>query len=210
MPATITIVDYQMGNLRSVQKALEHVGANAQISSCPEQVARAEKLLLPGVGGFGEAIKELRNRELIEPILENIRRGTPFLGICLGLQLLFEQGLEGGLHQGLGYFQGKVERFSGADFEAGSDLKVPHMGWNQVIEQQPNCPLFQGIARDSYFYFVHSYYVVPDDPSMVWLECEYGKRFCAAVWKDNVMATQFHPEKSQQAGLAMLKNFAQL
>ena len=167
-----------MGNLRSVQKALEQVGAQATISSDPDQVAKAEKLVLPGVGGFGEAIGELRRRSLDQPIVDLIRSGRPFLGICLGLQLLFEVGHEGGENSGLGVLGGEVVRFSGPAFERGSGLKVPHMGWNQIREVQPACPLLSGLP------------------------------FCAAVWKDNVFATQFHPEKSQSVGLQMLKNFA--
>ena len=210
MPSTITIVDYQMGNLRSVQKALEHVGAHAIISSDPDQIAKADKLILPGVGGFGEAIAEVRKRQLDQPIVEVIKSGRSFLGICLGLQMLFEVGTEGGNHEGLGVLQGSVDRFAGPRYAAGAEFKVPHMGWNQVMVRQADCPLLQGIAPDSYFYFVHSYYVVPRDPSVVWLDCEYGETFCAAVWKDNLYATQFHPEKSQAAGLKLLKNFAEL
>ncbi len=206
----ITIVDYQMGNLRSVQKALESVGARAIVTSDPDEVARAEKLVLPGVGGFGEAIAELRSRNLTEPILEVIQRGRPMLGICLGLQMLFEVGYEGGAHKGLGVFQGDVVRFSGESYSVGSGLKVPHMGWNQVAVRKANCPMMAGIPPQSYFYFVHSYFVQPKDSSICWLECDYGGPFCAAVWKDNVFATQFHPEKSQATGLALLRNFAQL
>jgi glutamine amidotransferase len=199
-----------MGNLRSVQKALERVGAQAVVSSDPDEVARAEKLILPGVGGFGEAIAELRNRDLTQPILDVIQSGKPMLGICLGLQMLFEVGYEGGSHQGLGVFQGEVVQFSGASYSVGSGLKVPHMGWNQVSVRKSNCPLMSGIPEPSYFYFVHSYFVQPKDSSIIWLECEYGHPFCAAVWKDNVFATQFHPEKSQAIGLKLLKNFAEL
>lgn len=209
MPETITIVDYQMGNLRSVQKALEHVGAVADVTSDPEKVAKADKLILPGVGGFGEAIAELRQRNLDQPIVEAIQAGKPFLGICLGLQLLFAQGKEGGNHLGLSVFDGSVERFSGEAYATGSGLKVPHMGWNQVGIRQADCPLLSGISRESYFYFVHSYYVQPTSPGLVWLDCEYGQTFCAAVWHDNVFATQFHPEKSQSVGLRLLNNFAQ-
>lgn len=197
-----------MGNLRSVQKALEQVGARATISSDPDQVAKADRLVLPGVGGFGEAIGELKRRSLDQPIVDLIRSGRPFLGICLGLQLLFELGHEGGENSGLGVLGGDVVRFSGPAFERGSGLKVPHMGWNQIREVQPACPLLSGISADSYFYFVHSYYVRPKHANAIWLECDYGLPFCAAVWKDNIFATQFHPEKSQSVGLQMLKNFA--
>lgn len=209
MSALITIVDYQMGNLRSVQKALEHVGASAVISGDPDVIARADKLILPGVGGFPEAIAELRRCHLDGPIIEFTKSGKPLLGICLGLQLLFELGREGGDHAGLGIFEGSVERFSGPEYAVGSGLKVPHMGWNQISVAKSNCPLLKGIAKDAYFYFVHSYFVVPEDKSIVWLESQYGQSFCAAVWRENIFATQFHPEKSQTAGLQLLKNFAE-
>lgn len=206
----ITIVDYQMGNLRSVQKALVHVGAEAEISCDPDQIRTADKLILPGVGGFGEAIHELRKRNLDEPIVEFIRTGRAFLGICLGLQLLFETGFEGGQFAGLSVLRGSVIRFSGPQYQAGAQFKVPHMGWNQVRVSKSDCPLLKGIDPDRYFYFVHSYFVVPSDRSNVWLECNYGQDFCAAIWQDNIYATQFHPEKSQAAGLQLLKNFSEL
>ncbi len=201
----IAIVDYQMGNLRSVQKALEHVGAKATVTSDPDQIANAQRVILPGVGAFGDAIRELKARDLTEPIIESIAAGKPFLGICLGLQMLFDVGYEGGEHAGLGIFKGRVERFPPSH-----ELKVPHMGWNQVNEEQPDCPLLKSIPKSVYFYFVHSYYVVPEDPAIRWLSCDYGIRFCASVWRDNVFATQFHPEKSQQDGLKLLENFAEL
>ncbi len=204
-PIDIAIVDYQMGNLRSVQKALEHVGAQATVTSDPEEVARAQRIILPGVGAFGDAVHELASRQLTQPILEAIAAGKPFLGICLGLQMLFDVGLEGGTHQGLGVLPGRVEKFP-----AYPDHKVPHMGWNQVIQEQPDCPLFASIPADAYFYFVHSYFVVPEDPAVTWLSCEYGQKFCAAVWRDNLFATQFHPEKSQRDGLKLLENFSKL
>lgn len=202
---SIAIVDYQMGNLRSVQKALEHAGYQATVTSHADELAAADKIILPGVGAFGDAIRELKSRDLVEPILEAIRKGKPFLGICLGLQLLFEVGREGGEHKGLGVLPGSVERFPRSD-----ELKVPHMGWNQVIVEQPDCPLFKGVPETAYFYFVHSYYVVPQQSSVHWLDCEYGIRFCAAIWRDNLFATQFHPEKSQANGLQILKNFGEL
>ncbi|MCR9291807.1 MAG: imidazole glycerol phosphate synthase subunit HisH [bacterium] len=202
---SIAIVDYQMGNLRSVQKALEHAGYQATVTSHADELAAADKIILPGVGAFGDAIRELKSRDLVEPILEAIQKGKPFLGICLGLQLLFEVGREGGEHAGLGVLPGSVERFPRSD-----ELKVPHMGWNQVIVEQPNCPLFKGVPETAYFYFVHSYYVVPQQSSVHWLDCEYGIRFCAAIWRDNLFATQFHPEKSQANGLQILKNFGEL
>jgi glutamine amidotransferase len=202
-----------MGNLRSVQKALEHVGCGATITSQPEEIAAANKVILPGVGAFGDARRELQARHLVEPIADSIRQGKPFLGICLGLQLLFEVGFEGGEQPGLGILQGSVERFPahlGAQSSDDVGLKVPHMGWNQVTVDKPDSPLMKDIPSSAYFYFVHSYYVKPLDPRLAWLSCEYGLRFCAAVWQDNLFATQFHPEKSQRDGLQLLKNFAEL
>ena len=200
----IVIVDYQMGNLRSVQKALEHVGFDSLVSSEPQDVRSADKIILPGVGAFGDAIRELQSRALTEPIIDAIGVGKPFLGICLGLQLLFEVGLEGGQHTGLGVLAGQVQRFPE------SELKVPHMGWNQVAIDKPGCPLLKNVPEDAYFYFVHSYYVAPAEEDVCWLSCDYGVRFCAAVWRDNLFATQFHPEKSQANGLQVLKNFGEL
>ena len=200
----ITIVDYQMGNLRSVQKAIEHVGGQARISSDAGEIASADKLVLPGVGAFGDAMSEINRRDLAGPIRDFIASGKPFFGICLGLQLLFERGYEHGEHEGLGVIPGDVVRF---DREMVGDLKVPHMGWNTVKKKQP-APEIADIADDTHFYFVHSYYVRPTDPSVIALECEYGQPFCAAVWKDNVFATQFHPEKSQADGLKVLSSFA--
>ncbi len=198
-----------MGNLRSVQKALEHVGQQATITSQPEQIASAKKVILPGVGAFGDALRELQSRHLVEPIRQSIASGKPFLGICLGMQLLFDIGREGGDHQGLGILPGCVERFD-SSLPSEQGLKVPHMGWNQVRVERPDCPLLSGIAENSYFYFVHSYYVSPSESNDCWLSCDYGAPFCAAVWRDNLFATQFHPEKSQRDGLQMLKNFSQL
>ncbi len=200
----ITIVDYQMGNLRSVQKAVEHAGGEAIVSSDPHEIAAASKLILPGVGAFGDAMKELLRRDLVQPIREFVDSGRPFLGICLGLQLLFERGFEHGEHEGLGILQGDVIRF---DLPAG--IKVPHMGWNSVTQKKPS-PVLEGIREDAYFYFVHSYYVRPTDASIVVLECDYGGPFCAMVQRDNLFATQFHPEKSQADGLKILGGFVQL
>jgi glutamine amidotransferase len=200
----IVIVDYQMGNLRSVQKAFERVGYSATISSDPARITKAEKLVLPGVGAFGDAMAELRQRDLIDPVCEVIRSGRPFLGICLGLQLLFDVGYEGDEYQGLGILPGKVVRF-----ELPETYKVPHMGWNQAIIRR-RAPILNGIDEGTHFYFVHSYYAVPDDPDVVAIEADYAQPFCAMVWRDNLFATQFHPEKSQQQGLRLLRNFAQL
>lgn len=201
----IAIVDYQMGNLRSVEKALEHVGAHPEITSDPERIRAADKVILPGVGAFCDAIRELRSRQLVEPLRDCIASGKPFLGICLGLQLLFEKSFENGEYEGLGVLKGNVVRFN-----LPHEFKVPHIGWNRVHSQQANVPLLNGLSTDPYMYFVHSYYVVPSDPSIIWLTSDYGIPFCAAIRRDNLFATQFHPEKSQKEGLQLLKNFAEL
>jgi len=200
----IAIVDYQMGNLRSVQKAFERVGHAAAITADPRVLEQADHVVLPGVGAFADAIAEIRRRELIEPIRTAITSGKPFLGICLGLQMLFDVGYEDGVHEGLGVIPGEVRRF-----DVPAEYKVPHMGWNHVKQRRP-APIFQGIADNAHFYFVHSYYVVPKDESVIAGEASYPEPFCAAIWRDNLFATQFHPEKSQAAGLQLLKNFAEL
>jgi imidazole glycerol-phosphate synthase subunit HisH len=200
----LAIIDYQMGNLRSVQKGFEKVGHQAVITSDPNELAQATKIVLPGVGAFGDAMAELRRRDLIEPIRNAIAAGKPFLGICLGLQLLFDTGYEGGEHPGLGILPGKVVRF-----DLPHDYKVPHMGWNQLQIRRP-APILKGLAEKSYVYFVHSYYVVPNDASVVATETDYGGSFCSMIWRDSLYATQFHPEKSQADGLRILQNFAEL
>lgn len=205
----IAIVDYGMGNLRSVQKGLEKVGSCAEIVRTPEKVRGADKLILPGVGAFGDAMKHLRERDLVEPILEFARSGRPFLGVCLGLQLFFDVSCEEGEFTGLGLLPGKVVRFDFRDTPAGRGLKVPHMGWNPVRWERPS-PLLSGIASGTHFYFVHAYHAVLADPRDTLGWCDYGYPFAAVVHRDNLFATQFHPEKSQQAGLQILANFAAL
>jgi imidazole glycerol-phosphate synthase subunit HisH len=200
----IAIVDYQMGNLRSVQKGFEKVGHEATISSDPAVLARAEKIVLPGVGAFGDAMAELKRRALVEPIRQAVAEGKPFLGICLGMQLLFEVGYEGGRHEGLGILAGEVVRF-----ELPHEYKVPHMGWNQLAIRRP-APLLSGLSEGVHCYFVHSYFVVPRDAAVIATETDFSTPFCSMVWRDNLFATQFHPEKSQRDGLRMLRNFAQL
>ena len=197
----IAIIDYGMGNLRSVQKAFEKVGHSALVTSDPAQVAASDKVVLPGVGAFEDAIGELRRLRLDRPVLEAIDSGKPFLGICLGLQLLFDVSYENGRHQGLGVLRGEVVRFQLPD-----EFSVPHMGWNQVSVRR-STPLLEGLDA-SYFYFVHSYYVVPEDPSVIVAETDYGGPFCSAIAFNRVFASQFHPEKSQSDGLRLLKNFA--
>jgi imidazole glycerol-phosphate synthase subunit HisH len=200
----ITIIDYGMGNLRSVEKAFARAGHMATITNDPAVLADAAKLVLPGVGAFRDAIGALQSRLLVEPIRAAIAAGKPFLGICLGLQLLFDRSFEDGEYQGLGVVPGDVVRF-----ELPSDYKVPHMGWNQV-EFRRRPPIFAGVDEREHFYFVHSYYVVPRDASIVATETDYARPFCSSIWRDKLFATQFHPEKSQDAGLRVLKNFAEL
>ncbi len=197
------IVDYGMGNLRSVEKAFEASGARPKVSSQIKDVERAEKLVVPGVGAFTHAMKELRSRRLIEPIKEKIKSGAPYLGLCLGLQLLFSRSEEGDRVKGLGLVPGNVVRLRGK-------LKVPHMGWNTLEVKKSGCPILKRVKSGDYFYFVHSYYGVPEDKSWVLTQTSYGKHFCSAIWKDNIFATQFHPEKSQAAGLRIIKNFIEL
>jgi len=200
----LAIIDYGMGNLRSVQKGFEKVGCQATVTNDPAVLAAAEKVVLPGVGAFEDAMHELRRRELIEPIRQAVASGKPFLGICLGLQLLFDVGYENGEHQGLGILPGKVVRF-----ELPPEYKVPHMGWNQLSIRRPS-PLLAGLQDGTHAYFVHSYYVVPQDESVIATETNYGTPFTSMIWRDNLYATQFHPEKSQADGLQMLRNFAGL
>jgi glutamine amidotransferase len=200
----ITIVDYGMGNLRSVQKAFEKLGFEANVTADSNAVSRAEKLVLPGVGAFADAMVGLRERRLIQPIREFIESGRPFLGICLGLQLLFEVSYEDGEHEGLGILRGEVLRFS-----VNAGLKVPHMGWNQLRMCRP-AAIVDGIADGSFVYFVHSYYVAPADVAITTAETDYPEPFTSIVSRDNLFATQFHPEKSQQVGLRLLRNFASL
>ena len=200
----IAIIDYEMGNLRSVQKAFERVGHEAVITSDPAVLADAAKIVLPGVGAFRDAIAALRERKLVEPIRATIAGGKPFLGICLGLQMLFDKSYEDGEYEGLGIVPGEVVRF-----KVPPEFKVPHMGWNQVrFQKRP--PIFDGIEDGAHFYFVHSYYVVPRDESVIATETDYSGEFCSGIWNKNLFAVQFHPEKSQTAGLRVLKNFAEL
>lgn len=205
----ISIIDYGMGNLRSVQKGFERVGARAEIVTTAEQIRRADKVVLPGVGAFRDAIAHLHDQGLTEAVVEAAKSGRPFLGICLGLQMLLDVSYEDGEYRGLGILPGRVLRFDFSDLPNGRDLKIPHMGWNRLVWDRP-CPLMAGLESGTWFYFVHSYYVAPNDPAVCFGTCEYGRPFTAMVWRDNVFATQFHPEKSQEKGLVMLKNFAAL
>jgi glutamine amidotransferase len=200
----IAIIDYEMGNLRSVQKGFEKGGYQAVIASDPAVVDRASHIVLPGVGAFADAVAALHRRNLVEPVRAAVAAGKPFLGICLGLQLLFETSYEDGEFEGLGIIPGKVVRF-----KVPKEYKVPHMGWNQVVFRR-HPPIFSGLDDGTYFYFVHSYYVVPSDKSVIATETHYAEPFCSSIWKDNLFATQFHPEKSQADGLRVLANFAEL
>jgi glutamine amidotransferase len=200
----IAIIDYGMGNLRSVEKGFERVGHTATISDDPAVLAESTKLVLPGVGAFRDAIAALRSRNLIDPIRAAVAANKPFLGICLGLQLLFDRSFEDGQYEGLGIIAGDVVKF-----QLPAEFKVPHMGWNEIrVCRRP--PIFAGIDDGAHFYFVHSYYVVPRDASVVATETDYPQPFCSSIWQDNLFATQFHPEKSQAVGLQVLKNFAEL
>lgn len=197
----VTIIDYGSGNLRSVQKALERIGVEARITDDPNVVAESSRLVLPGVGAFGDAIRAIRSRGLVEPILAHVRADRPFLGICMGLQLLFESGSEGGHHEGLGILPGEVTRF-----ELPRGMKIPHMGWNQVTWRKGEATR-SARPDGEHFYFVHSYVARPRDPSVIAATSDYGGDFCAAVARGRLFATQFHPEKSQAAGMELLRTF---
>ena len=205
----IAIIDYGMGNLRSVAKAIERCGGAARLVTTASELARADKIILPGVAAFGDAMAQLNSLGLAEPIVQAVRAGRPFLGFCLGLQLLFEVGYEDGEYRGLGILPGKVVRFDFAGLAGGQRLSVPHMGWNQIRKVR-DCPMLEGIADGAYVYFAHSYHVVPSEPSLTATTTDYGFTFVSSVWRDNVFATQFHPEKSQAVGLRLLENFVRL
>ena len=199
-------MDYGSGNLRSVEKALRKVGAEVEVVRRPEEMKEARALVLPGVGAFDDCLGALRKQELLEATREFIQSGRPFLGICVGYQALFERSEEfNSSAPGLGWFKGKVGRFAPA-----AGLKVPQIGWNQIELTKNDCPLYAGIADRSYVYFVHSYFPRPVDSALAATLTTYGETFASSIWKDNVYATQFHPEKSQDVGLRLLKNFVQL
>jgi glutamine amidotransferase len=203
----IAIIDYGMGNLRSVQKGFEKVGSEAIVTADPRVVLEAGKIVLPGVGAFRDCMRNLEAAGFVEPILAVISQGRPFLGICVGMQLLFSDSTEFGLYKGLGVIPGHVLRFPEGMQEGGEELKVPQMGWNQIsFKRRP--PAFEGIADKANVYFVHSYYAKPDDSGVIATTTDYGIEFCSAIWRDNIVATQFHPEKSQDVGLTILRNFA--
>jgi len=205
----ITIVDYGMGNLSSVANAIKRYTKDVRISTRPKDVTGASKLVLPGVGAFKMACQEIEKRGLRRSILEFIESGKPFLGICLGLQLLFDKGFEDGEHQGFGVIKGEVVAFPKTE-----GLKVPHMGWNRIVQKSEiknkNCPLLKNVPDKAYMYFVHSYYAVCEEDEVIATTTNYGKTFCSMVWKDNIYAMQFHPEKSQTCGLKIIENFVSI
>ena len=208
----ITIIDSGIANLRSVQKGFARVGAEARIADDPLLLREAGGIVLPGVGAFADGIAKLETCGFVEPLRREIERGKPVLGICLGLHFLFSESEEFGLHRGMDLIPGRVVRFQDDlpdPATAGGRLKVPHMGWNQVrIERQ--APIFRGLPEEPFFYFVHSYFVEPADSAVTAGTTEYGLRFTSVIWRDNLFATQFHPEKSQAVGLQLLRNFAAL
>ena len=202
----IALLDYGSGNLRSAHKALLKIGADVRIAQTPAEMRGAGGVVLPGVGAFDDCMSALRRQDLFEASREFIRSGKPFLGICVGYQALFERSDEfNSCAAGLEIFKGRVVRFSEKD-----GLKIPQIGWNQIDITRPDCPLFHAIESGSYVYFVHSFFPKPEDPSIVATRTDYGESFASAIWRDNVFATQFHPEKSQKTGLQLLKNFAEL
>lgn len=197
----IAVIDYGMGNLRSVQKALEKVGADARITQQPQDLRNAAKIVLPGVGAMAPAMAKLRDLGMVEALHAAVKQGIPLLGICLGYQLLFDRSDEGGQSDGLGMIQGHVKRFT--------ELKVPHMGWNQLTIRQPDCLLFSGTDDGAEVYFCHSYYVDPTSQDDEATSTDYGINFASSVHRDNIYGVQFHPEKSQAVGLNILKNFVE-
>lgn len=202
----IALIDYGAGNLRSVQKALQYLGAAVVLVSQPESLVQAPAVVLPGVGAFDDCLQAIQRQELGEALIEFIRSGRPFLGICVGYQALFDRSEEfNSQASGLGIFRGRVVRF-----HERPGMKIPQIGWNQLEVVQPDCPLLAGIPTGSYVYFVHSFYPQPHDPDIVAARTTYGDTFAAMVWQDRIFATQFHPEKSQEIGLRLLRNFLQL
>jgi imidazole glycerol-phosphate synthase subunit HisH len=200
--SNIVIIDYGMGNLKNVQKGFEWIGFEAKVTRNRKEIERASAVVLPGVGAFKDCMENLERYGLVEGVLKSIEKGKPYLGICLGLQILFSESEEFGSQKGLDVIKGKVVRFK-PDLEH----KVPHMGWN-TVEMEREVPMLQGIRNGDFFYFVHSYYVVPEEDGWTATLTTYGKPFVSSVWKENIFATQFHPEKSQQKGLRILENFA--
>lgn len=202
MNPKIVIIDYGMGNLRNVQKGFEKVGFEAKVTRDRKKIAKASAIVLPGVGAFKDCMENLERHRLVDLLVQSIEKGKPFLGICLGLQILFSESEEFGSRKGLDLIKGKVVRF-----RPDPEHKVPHMGWN-TIEVERESPMLEGIRSGDFFYFVHSYYVIPEETQWVSTFTTYGKTFVSSIWKENLFAVQFHPEKSQQKGLRVLENFA--
>lgn len=196
----IAIVDYGMGNIRSAQRGFEHVGAEVRVIQSPKEIGEARAIVVPGDGAFGKAMENLRAAGWMDPLHEWVARGAPLLGICVGMQLLFESSEEMGQHEGLGILRGTVKRFE-------NGLKIPQMGWNQICISQPNLFL-RDVPDGGYVYFVHSYYCAPRDEAAILATTNYGIDFASIVARENVWGVQFHPEKSQKVGLKMLENFA--
>ncbi len=203
----IAIIDYDMGNLKSVHKAFESVGHRATVTRDPKVIADASHVVLPGVGAFGDCMRNLERYGLVGPVLGALRAGKPFLGICLGFQLLFSESEEFGTHRGLGVIPGRVVRFASGG--SAIPMKVPHMGWNSIAIGKGS-PVLDGVPNGAFMYFVHSYFVVPDDQSVACTMTDYGRPFVSSVARDNIFACQFHPEKSQSAGLRIIRNFGGL
>jgi glutamine amidotransferase len=201
MTPKIVIIDYGMGNLRNVQKGFEKIGFEAKLTHNKKEIGRASAIVLPGVGAFKDCMENLEKYGLVDPLLRSIEKGKPYLGICLGLQILFSESEEFGSHKGLDLIRGKVVKF-----RPDPELKVPHMGWN-TIEKEKEVPMLQGVESGDFFYFVHSYYVIPEEAKWISTFTTYGSPFVSSIWKENLFATQFHPEKSQQKGLRILENF---
>jgi len=204
MTPKIVIIDYGMGNLRNVQKAFEKIGFEAKLTRHQKEIGSASAIVVPGVGAFKDCMENLEKYGLIEPLLGSIESGKPYLGICLGLQILFSESEEFGSHKGLDLIRGKVVKF-----KPDPEHKVPHMGWN-TIEKEKEVPMLQGVESGDFFYFVHSYYVIPEEAVWTSTFTTYGKPFVSSIWKENLFATQFHPEKSQQKGLRILENFVKM
>lgn len=201
----IAIIDYSMGNIHSVQKALESLGAKVAVTNNPNEIKKSNKVVLPGVGAFDDAMIELKKQDLIFALKEHIKNKKPFLGICLGMQLLFEASEEANKERGLGILKGIAKRF-----ENKIGLKVPHIGWNQLKKLSVECPLLKNIPENPYVYFCHSYYPEPKDKNIIAATTDYGIDFASVVWQDNIYGVQFHPEKSQGVGLKILKSFVNL
>jgi glutamine amidotransferase len=201
----IAIIDYGMGNLRSVQKGFERMGHEAVVTSDAKTIQNASKVVLPGVGAFPDCMRNLEQYGLIDAVRKSIGSGKPFLGICLGLQLLFTESEEFGISQGLDIIKGRVIRFKGPEF---TDLKIPHMGWNSITIKR-RAPALRDVPDNSHVYFVHSFHVVPEDKGVIATTTPYGIDFVSSIWKDNIFAVQFHPEKSQALGLSILKRFGE-